>query len=62
LDKDFIEQIASKTSMRGKPYQMEYKKGSIINIKEVLYHELKKIEAKQVDTQKGIKLTKSPAC
>jgi Family of unknown function (DUF5329) len=60
--KDFIDLIASKSSVSGKPYQMKYKNGSIINVRDILYYELKKIEAKQVGMHKGIKLTKSPAC
>jgi hypothetical protein len=60
--KDFIDQIASKSSMSGKPYQMKYKNGTLINVRDVLYYELKKIDAKQVGMHKGIKLTKSPAC
>ena len=60
--KDFIDQIASKSSVSGKPYQMKYKNGSKINVRDILYYELKKIEAKQVGYYKGIKMPKSPAC
>jgi hypothetical protein len=60
--KEFIDQIASKSSVSGKPYQMKYKNGSIINVRDILYYELKNMEAKQVGTHKGIKLIKSPAC
>ncbi len=59
---DFIDQIASKSSVSGKAYQMKYKNGSIINVRDVLYYELKKINAKQVGLHMGLKLTKSPAC
>lgn len=59
--KDFIDQIASKSGVSGKAYQMKYKKGSIINVRDILYYELKKIDAKQVGVRKGFKLIKFPA-
>jgi hypothetical protein len=30
--------------MSGEPYQMKFSNGSIINTRDILYHELKKIE------------------
>ncbi len=42
--KDFIDHIASKSYMSGEPYQMKFSNGSIINTRDILYHELKKIE------------------
>ncbi|OYU95696.1 MAG: hypothetical protein CFE21_11195 [Bacteroidetes bacterium B1(2017)] len=60
--KEFIDNIASKSSMSGEPYQMKFKNGSVINVRDMLYHELKKIEAKQVGSLKGLKATKYPAC
>ena len=42
--KDFIDHIASKSYMSGEPYQMKFSNGSVINTRDMLYHELKKIE------------------
>lgn len=42
--KDFIDHIASKSYMSGEPYQMKFSNGSIKNTRDILYHELKKIE------------------
>lgn len=42
--KDFIDFIASKSSMSGEPYKMKFKNGAIFNTRDVLYNELKKIE------------------
>lgn len=42
--KDFIDHIASKSYMSGEPYQMKFSNGSVINTRDILYHELKKLE------------------
>jgi hypothetical protein len=42
--KDFIDQIASKSSMSGEAYKMKFKNGSILNTRDILYVELRKIE------------------
>ncbi|MEI6882280.1 MAG: DUF5329 family protein [Bacteroidota bacterium] len=42
--KDFIDHIASKSYMSGEPYQMKFRNGSVIDIRDILYHELKRIE------------------
>jgi hypothetical protein len=42
--KDFIDHIASKSYMSGEPYQMKFSSGSMINTRDILYRELKKIE------------------
>ncbi len=44
--KDFIDLVASKSYMSGKPYQMKFKNGAIFNTRDVLYNELKKLEKK----------------
>lgn len=44
--KAFIDNIASKSSMSGEPYQIKFKNGSIINVRDILYYELKKMEGK----------------
>ncbi len=44
--KAFIDYIASKSSMSGEPYQMKFKNGSLINVRDILYYELKKMEGK----------------
>jgi DNA polymerase elongation subunit (family B) len=43
---DFIDLIASKSSITGKPYQVILKNGSVINLRDLLYHELKKLNKK----------------
>jgi len=43
--KDFIDQIASKSSMSGEAYKMKFKNGSILNTRDILYAELRKIES-----------------
>jgi len=42
--KDFIDYIASKSYMSGNPYKMKFKSGAIINTRDILYNELRKIE------------------
>ncbi|MES2379972.1 MAG: DUF5329 family protein [Bacteroidota bacterium] len=42
--KDFIDYIASKSSMSGDAYKMKFKNGSIFNTRDVLYNELRKLE------------------
>ncbi len=44
--KAFIDNIASKSSVSGEPYQMKFKNGSLINVRDILYYELKKMEGK----------------
>jgi hypothetical protein len=56
--KDFIDLIASKSSMSGEAYLMLYKNGKTIPVRDILYNELRKMDAKQV----GFKITKVPAC
>ena len=41
---DFIDHIASKSYMSGEPYQMKFRNGSVIDIRDILYHKLKRIE------------------
>ena len=41
---DFIDHIASKSYVSGEPYQMKFSNGSVINTRDILYHELKMIE------------------
>lgn len=42
--KDFIDLIASKSYMSGEPYKMKFKSGAIINTRDMLYNELRKLE------------------
>jgi hypothetical protein len=42
--KDFIDFVASKSYMSGEAYKMKFKNGSIINARDMLYNELRKIE------------------
>jgi len=42
--KDFIDLIASKSSMSGEAYQMKFKTGAIINTRDMLNNELRKID------------------
>jgi len=42
--KNFIDLIASKSYMSGDAYKMKFKNGSIINTRDMLYNELRKIE------------------
>ncbi len=60
--KDFIDFIASKSSISGETYQIKFKNGSVFNARDVLYYELKKLEAGKVGYYKGVKITKVPAC
>ncbi len=60
--KEFIDFIASKSSISGEAYQIKFKNGSVFNARDVLYYELKKLEAGKVGYYKGIKVTKAPAC
>jgi len=56
--RDFIDLIASKSSMSGDAYLMRYKNGQTIPVRDILYNELRKMDAKQV----GFKITKVQAC
>lgn len=42
--RDFIDHIASKSSMSDDPYKMKMKNGSVFNVRDVLYVELKRLE------------------
>jgi len=42
--KDFIDFVASKSYISGEAYKMKFKNGSIINTRDMLYNELRKIE------------------
>lgn len=42
--KEFIDFLASKSSVTGTPYQIKYKNGSVINARDVLYNQLHKLE------------------
>jgi hypothetical protein len=42
--KDFIDLIASKSYMSGEAYKMKFSNGSIINTRDILYNELRKLE------------------
>jgi hypothetical protein len=42
--KDFIDLIASKSYMSGEAYKMKFNNGSIINTRDMLYNELRKLE------------------
>ncbi len=42
--KDFIDLIASKSYMSGEAYKMKFSNGSIINTRDMLYNELRKLE------------------
>lgn len=42
--KEFIDFVASKSYLSGEPYKMKFKTGAIINTRDMLYNELKKIE------------------
>ena len=44
--KDFIDLIASKSYMSGEPYKMKFKNGTVINTRDILYNELRKLETK----------------
>jgi hypothetical protein len=60
--KEFIDYLASKSSMSNEPYQMKFKNGSVINVRDILYNELRKMEAKQVGYRRGLIAIKGPAC
>jgi hypothetical protein len=42
--KNFIDLIASKSYMSGEAYKMKFSNGSIINTRDMLYNELRKLE------------------
>jgi hypothetical protein len=42
--KQFIDYLASKSSMSGEPYLMKFKNGSTLPVRDILYHQLKKLE------------------
>lgn len=51
--KDFIDYIASKSSSSGEPYFMKFKNGQKIQVRDILLHELKKIEARPIGFLRG---------
>ncbi len=51
--KDFIDFIASKSSSSGEPYFMKFKNGQKIQVRDMLLHELKKIEARPLGFLRG---------
>lgn len=42
--KEFIDYIASKSSMTGEPYKVRFSNGTTMPLRDVLYYELKKLE------------------
>ncbi|MBC7384085.1 MAG: DUF5329 domain-containing protein [Bacteroidia bacterium] len=60
--KDFIDNVASKSSMSGVPYQIKYPNGVKLNARDVLYNELKKVEAKHAGNYHGIRFANTPVC
>lgn len=42
--KDFIDYIGSKSSVSGKPYEVKFKNGNTILLRDLLYNQLRKIE------------------
>jgi hypothetical protein len=42
--KQFIDYLASKSSRSGEPYLMKFKNGSTLPVRDILYHQLKKLE------------------
>ncbi len=42
--KQFIDFLASKSSMSGEPYLMKFKNGTSLPVRDILYHQLKKLE------------------
>jgi len=51
--KDFIDYIASKSSSSGEPYYMKFKNGQKIQVRDILLHELKKIESRPLGFLRG---------
>ncbi len=51
--KDFIDFIASKSSSSGEPYYMKFKNGQKIQVRDILNHELKKIESRPLGFLRG---------
>ncbi len=46
--KEFIDYIASKSSMSGEAYKIKFPNGMIMPVRDVLYYELKKLESGKV--------------
>jgi len=42
--RQFIDYLASKSSMSGEPYLMKFKNGTTLPVRDILYHQLKKLE------------------
>lgn len=42
--RQFIDYLASKSSLSGEPYLMKFKNGSTLPVRDILYHQLKKLE------------------
>jgi hypothetical protein len=45
--RQFIDYLASKSSMSGEPYLMKFKNGTTLPVRDILYHQLKKLETNQ---------------
>ncbi|MDP1727009.1 MAG: DUF5329 family protein [Bacteroidota bacterium] len=60
--KDFIDCIASKSSMSGEPYQIKYANGLKLNVRDVLYYELKKVESKHAGNFRNVRVASNPVC
>lgn len=43
--RQFIDYLASKSSMSGEPYLMKFKNGTTLPVRDILYHQLKKMES-----------------
>ncbi len=43
--REFIDYLASKSSVSGEPYKIKFPNGVIMPVRDVLYHELKKLES-----------------
>ena len=46
--KEFIDYLASKSSVSGEPYLMKFPNGVTLPVRDILYHELKKLESGKV--------------
>ena len=60
--KDFIDNIASKSSISGEPYQIKYANGLKLNVRDVLYYELKKVESKHAGNFRNVRVASTPVC
>ncbi len=60
--KEFIDNIASKSSMSGEAYQIKFNNGIKLNVRDVLYNELKKVESRHVGNFREIRAANTPVC